>query len=137
MFFIFFLTRFIRKEKEIAETKSEMVQSESVRYQQRLEFVEKQLKEAEASLDKERQRSKMSAKDAKEHDEIMEKVEKLGEVEEFNKALVNENEALKNKISKVESQVRQNIILVAWWYLRVILCCGNDHLGTNVYTVIP
>ena len=41
--FYIFLTRFIRKEKEIAETKSEMVQSESVRYQQRLECVEKQI----------------------------------------------------------------------------------------------
>ena len=85
-----------------------MVQSESVRYQQRLEFVEKRLKEAKESLDKEQQRSKMSAKDAKEHEEI---VEKFGEVEEF-KAIANENEVLKNKISNVEFQVRQNIILV-------------------------
>ena len=83
-----------------------MVQSESLRYQQRLEYVEKQLKEAEASLNKERERSKMSAKDSKEHEEIMEKVEKLGEIEELNKVLTNDKETLKKKIGNIESQVR-------------------------------
>lgn len=99
--------RFIRKEKEIAETKLELVQSECVRYQQRLAYVEKQLTETEGNLERERRRSNMSVKDSKEHDEIMEKVEKFGEIEELNKVLISEKESLMNRIDETDSQVKQ------------------------------
>lgn len=107
----YFIFRFVRKEKEIAETKSELLQSESVRYQQRLEYVEKQLKDTEQILEKEKEKSKLSAVDDKEHEEIMKKVELLTEIEEMNKALTSEKENFRNKIKQTEAQVPQFIHL--------------------------
>ncbi len=101
-----FICRFVRKEKEIAETKSELLQSESVRYQQRLEYVEKQLQETEQILEKEKQRTKSLPVDVAEHEEIMKKVEMLAEMEEMNKVLNSEKETLQNKIKQTETQVK-------------------------------
>lgn len=102
---VYFIFRFGRKEKEIAETKSELLQSENMRYQQRLEYVEKQLQDTKQSLEKEKERTKTSAVDDKEHDEIMRKVELLAEMEKMNKVLSSEKENLQNKIKQTESQV--------------------------------
>lgn len=102
---VYFNFRFGRKEKEIAETKSELLQSENMRYQQRLEYIEKQLQDTEYSLEKEKERTKTSAVDDKEHDEIMKKVEMWAEMEEMNKVLNSEKESLQNKIRQTESQV--------------------------------
>ena len=101
-----FIFRFVRKEKEIAETKSELLQSESVRYQQRLEYIEKQLQDTEQILEKEKQRTKSLPVDDAEHEEIMKKVELLAEMEEMNKVLNSEKETLQNKIKQTEAQVK-------------------------------
>ena len=98
----------MRKEKEIAETKSELLQSESVRYQQRLEYIEKQLKDTEQLLEKEKQRTKSLPIDVAEHEEIMKKVEKLTEIEEINEVLNSEKETLENKMKQMESQVENS-----------------------------
>ena len=49
----------MRREKEIAETKCELSQQESVRFQQRCEYFEKQLEEARASLSEEKMQSEV------------------------------------------------------------------------------
>ena len=101
-----FMFRFVRKEKEIAETKSELLQSESVRYQQRLEYIEKQLQDTEQILEKEKQRTKSLPVDVAEHEEIMKKVALLAEMEEMNKVLKSEKETLQSKIKQTEAQVK-------------------------------
>ncbi|XP_028412966.1 nucleoprotein TPR-like isoform X2 [Dendronephthya gigantea] len=99
--------RFVRKEKEIAETKSELLQSESVRYQQRLEYVEKQLQDTEEILKKEKERTKSLPIDVAEHEEIMKKVEMVAEIEEMNKVLNNDKETLQNKLKQTEAQAKR------------------------------
>lgn len=103
----------MRKEKEIAETKSELLQSESVRYQQRLEYIEKQLKDTEQLLEKEKQRTKSLPIDVAEHEEIMKKVEKLIEMEEINEVLNREKETLENKMKQMETQVENLYVMRA------------------------
>lgn len=100
----------MRKEKEIAETKSELLQSESVRCQQRLEYVEKQLKDTEEILEKEKQRTKSLPVDDAEHEEIMKKVARLAEVEEMNNVLNSEKQTLQNKLKQSEATVKFKVI---------------------------
>ena len=76
-----------------------------MRYQQRLEYVEKQLQDTEQLLEKEKQRTKSLPVDVAEHEEIMKKVEKLAKMEEMNKVLNNEKETLENKLKQTETQV--------------------------------
>ena len=79
-----------------------------MRYQQRLEYIEKQLEDTEKLLEKERQRTKSLAVDEAEHDEIMRKVEMFAEMEEMNKVLNNEKETLQNKVKQTEGQVQNH-----------------------------
>lgn len=48
--------RFIRREKEIAETRFEVAQVESLRYRQRVEHLERELQELQDSLNAEREK---------------------------------------------------------------------------------
>lgn len=48
--------RFVRREREIAETKFEVAQVEALRYRQRVENLERELKEVQDSLNSEREK---------------------------------------------------------------------------------
>ena len=53
--------RFIRREKEIAETRFEVAQVESLRYRQRVELLERELQELQDSLSAEREKVQVCA----------------------------------------------------------------------------
>lgn len=53
--------RFIRREKEIAETRFEVAQVESLRYRQRVELLERELQELQDSLNAEREKVQVRA----------------------------------------------------------------------------
>ncbi|KAI8486327.1 hypothetical protein Bbelb_358260 [Branchiostoma belcheri] len=71
------IIHFIRREKDISETRFEVAQAESVRYQQRLEQLERQLSEAQQALAEERSRTEATAQTALQHQELIKKVETL------------------------------------------------------------
>lgn len=48
--------RFVRREKEIAETRLEVAEVETLRYKQRMEYLEGELKELQDSLNAEREK---------------------------------------------------------------------------------
>ncbi|XP_046856770.1 nucleoprotein TPR-like isoform X3 [Xenia sp. Carnegie-2017] len=100
--------RFVRKEKDIAETKSELLQSECVRNEQRLQFIEKQLRDTESLLEKEKERTKSLPVDDAEYEEIMKKVKMFTEVEETNKILCSEKETLQNKVEEIEDRMKKS-----------------------------
>ena len=55
-----FVFRFLRKEKDISMTKLEVVQAESGRMKQKVEFLEKQASDLEAALNNERTQQQVS-----------------------------------------------------------------------------
>lgn len=55
--------RFIRREKEIAETRFEVAQVESLRYRQRVELLERELQELQDSLNAEREKVQVCVHD--------------------------------------------------------------------------
>ena len=54
------VVRFLRKEKEISDARVDVVTAESARFKQRVEVLDKQLAEANASLQEERERSQVT-----------------------------------------------------------------------------
>ena len=52
--------RFVRREKEIAESRFEVAQGESLRHRLRVQHLERELKEAQDSLNAERERMQVS-----------------------------------------------------------------------------
>lgn len=81
------LYRFVRREKEIAETKAEASETESMRYRQRAEHLQRDLDENKAALELELERTKGRMLTEEEHNDIMEKVKKGKEYEVLNKDL--------------------------------------------------
>ncbi|XP_078417520.1 translocated promoter region b, nuclear basket protein isoform X3 [Cetorhinus maximus] len=106
------ILRFVRREREIAETRFEVAQVESLRYRQRVENLERELKEVQESLNSEREKVQVTAKTLAQHDELMKKTETMNVLIETNKMLRDEKERLEQelqqsraKICKLESDI--------------------------------
>lgn len=99
------LQRFVRREKEISETKCDLSQSESMRYQQRCEYLEGQIEELQKNITEQRTQSEVDTQTAAQHAEVMEKVQKLNEVSEANKVLASEKKAAEETVRELVSKV--------------------------------
>ena len=99
------LIRFVRREKEISETKCELSQSESIRYQQRCEYLEGQIEDLQKNVTEQRTQSDVDTKTAAQHAEVMEKVQKLNELTEANKVLTSEKENMERTVRELVTKV--------------------------------
>ena len=66
--------RYIRREKQISDTKMELAQSQKIRLQESCDHLQRKLTETEKFLTEERERNTMSMKSAEEHAAILAKV---------------------------------------------------------------
>ena len=71
----YFLSRYIRREKQISDTKMEMSQSQRIRLQESCDHLQRKLTETEKMLAEERERNTMNMKTAEEHTAILAKVQ--------------------------------------------------------------
>ncbi|XP_068272889.1 nucleoprotein TPR isoform X2 [Nyctibius grandis] len=101
------ILRFIRREKEIAETRFEVAQVESLRYRQRVEHLERELQELQDSLNAEREKVQVTAKTIAQHEELMKKTETMNVLIETNKMLREEKERLEQDLQQVQAKVRK------------------------------
>nr|XP_056701605.1 nucleoprotein TPR [Euleptes europaea] len=101
------ILRFIRREKEIAETKFEVAQVESLRYRQRVEHLERELQEFQESLNAEREKVQVTAKTIAQHEELMKKTETMNVLIETNKMLREEKERLEQDLQQMQAKVRK------------------------------
>ncbi|XP_032147514.1 nucleoprotein TPR isoform X1 [Sapajus apella] len=101
------ILRFIRREKEIAETRFEVAQVESLRYRQRVELLERELQELQDSLNAEREKVQVTAKTMAQHEELMKKTETMNVVMETNKMLREEKERLEQDLQQTQAKVRK------------------------------
>ena len=97
--------RFVRREKEISETKCELSQSESIRYQQRCEYLEGQIQDLQKNISEQRTQSEVDSQTAAQHAEVMEKVQKLNELTEANKILTSEKETTEETVREMVTKV--------------------------------
>ncbi|XP_066478881.1 nucleoprotein TPR isoform X2 [Tiliqua scincoides] len=101
------IIRFIRREKEIAETRFEVAQVESLRYRQRVEHLERELQELQESLNAEREKVQVTAKTIAQHEELMKKTETMNVLIETNKMLREEKERLEQELQQMQAKVRK------------------------------
>uniref|UniRef100_A0A672QBG3 Nucleoprotein TPR n=1 Tax=Sinocyclocheilus grahami TaxID=75366 RepID=A0A672QBG3_SINGR len=101
------ILRFVRREKEIAESRFEVVQGESLRHRLRVEHLERELKDVQESLNAERERMQVTAKTLTQHDELMKKTETMNVLMETNKMLREEKEKLEQELQDTQAKVRK------------------------------
>uniref|UniRef100_G1MQY3 Nucleoprotein TPR n=2 Tax=Meleagris gallopavo TaxID=9103 RepID=G1MQY3_MELGA len=101
------ILKFIRREKEIAETRFEVAQVESLRFRQRVEHLERELQEVQDSLNAEREKVQVTAKTIAQHEELMKKTETMNVLIETNKMLREEKERLEQELQQMQAKVRK------------------------------
>ncbi|KAG2461802.1 TPR protein, partial [Polypterus senegalus] len=101
------ILRFVRREKEIAETKYEVAQVESLRYRQRVEHLEREQKELQDSLNAEREKMQVTTKTLAQHEELMKKMENMNVLVETNKMLREEKERIEQEMQQAQAKVRK------------------------------
>uniref|UniRef100_A0A673YRW3 Nucleoprotein TPR n=1 Tax=Salmo trutta TaxID=8032 RepID=A0A673YRW3_SALTR len=100
------ILRFVRREKEIAESRFEVAQGESLRHRLRVEHLERELRELQESLSAERERMQVTKTLAK-HDELMKKTETMSVLMETNKMLREEKERMEHELQQTQAKVRK------------------------------
>ncbi|KAM4722857.1 nucleoprotein TPR [Rhinophrynus dorsalis] len=101
------ILRFVRREKEIAETKFEVAQVECLRYRQRIEHMEREMQELQDSLNAEREKVQVTAKTMAQHEELMKKTETMNVLIESNRLLREEKEKLEQELQQLQAKIRK------------------------------
>ncbi|XP_065676121.1 nucleoprotein TPR-like isoform X1 [Hydra vulgaris] len=110
---VYELLRFVRREKEIAETKAEACKTESMRFRQRAEHLQRDIDETKAALELEMKRTQGHMLSEEEYKDVMEKVNKVSEFEVLNNVLekeklnlISKNEQLRDQVKKLEIEMK-------------------------------
>ncbi|XP_015241685.1 PREDICTED: nucleoprotein TPR-like isoform X4 [Cyprinodon variegatus] len=101
------ILRFVRREKEIAESRFEVAQGESLRHRLRVEHLEQELKEVQDSLSAARERMQVTAKTLAQHDELMKKTETMNILMDTNKMLREEKEKMTQELQELQAKVQK------------------------------
>ncbi|CAH1773591.1 unnamed protein product, partial [Owenia fusiformis] len=98
--------RFLRREKEIAQTTVEAVEAERTRLTQQVEQLNANLQQATNSLNEERKRSVVNMQSSAQHAELMRKVENLNILTDSNQLLREERDQLSTHVKEIESKIQ-------------------------------
>uniref|UniRef100_A0A671WMD6 Nucleoprotein TPR n=1 Tax=Sparus aurata TaxID=8175 RepID=A0A671WMD6_SPAAU len=101
------ILRFVRREKEIAESRFEVAQGESLRYRLRVEHLERELKEVQDSLSASKDRMQVTAKTLAQHDELMKKTETMSILMETNKMLREEKDKSEQELQLTQAKLQK------------------------------
>ncbi|XP_076833031.1 nucleoprotein TPR isoform X2 [Brachyhypopomus gauderio] len=101
------ILRFVRREKEIAEARFEVAHVETERYRQRMEHLEKELKELQDSLTSERDKLQATAKAMAQQEEKLKKLEGVNALNETNKLLKEERNRLEQELQQNRAKTRK------------------------------
>ncbi|XP_078317960.1 uncharacterized protein LOC111118796 isoform X2 [Crassostrea virginica] len=97
--------RFLRKEKEIALSKLEIVQTESNSVKHRYERQQKELEEVKRNLTEQQIKAQANIQTAAQHAELMRKVETLNILTDSNKLLREDKTRLEQLVTELEAKV--------------------------------
>ncbi|XP_071164585.1 nucleoprotein TPR-like isoform X1 [Mytilus edulis] len=99
--------KFLRKEKDIAESRLDVVQAETARIKQRNELLHREIEDINKVLAEEREQSQASLQTAAKHAELMKKVENLNLLTDSNKLLREEKDKLQQEMETLEAKVNK------------------------------
>ena len=76
-----------------------------MRYQQRCEYLQGQIEDLQKNITEEQTQSEVNTQTAAQHQEVMEKVQKLNELIETNKILESEKESAEKTVRELVAKV--------------------------------
>ncbi|XP_068618609.1 nucleoprotein TPR-like isoform X2 [Battus philenor] len=103
---LFQIVKFLRKEKDIAIAKFDILQAETMRLRSQLEIAEKQLDDAKLELSTERERSEVSIVTINRQSDILRKVETLNALTDSNRILREERCSLAARIEELTKSLK-------------------------------
>ncbi|XP_049322798.1 nucleoprotein TPR isoform X1 [Astyanax mexicanus] len=101
------ILKYVRREKEIAEAQFEVAQVETQRYKQRMEHLEKEIKELQDSLTAEREKLQLTAKNMAQQEDKLKRLENVNTLTESNKMLKQEKNRLEQELQQNLAKVRK------------------------------
>lgn len=96
--------KYLRREKDLALAKSDVLRAENLRLKSQTEIVEKRLKETEALLNSEREKSEIDVMTTSKHAELLRKVETLNAITDSNRILREERDNLSAKVNELTAK---------------------------------
>ncbi|XP_015236386.1 PREDICTED: nucleoprotein TPR [Cyprinodon variegatus] len=99
------ILRFVRREKEIAVARYEASEGETLRYKQRVEHQDRELKELQEALNAERERMQLTSKTLCEQQEQLKKMESISALQENNRMLKMDRDKLELELQQVQAKV--------------------------------
>ncbi|XP_052741772.1 nucleoprotein TPR isoform X2 [Bicyclus anynana] len=100
------IVKLLRKEKDIAVAKYDILQAEIIRLKSQLEITEKQLDSCKLSLASEREKSEVSMITVNKQSDILRKVETLNALTDSNRILREERNSLNNRVEELTLTVK-------------------------------
>uniref|UniRef100_A0A672I278 Translocated promoter region a, nuclear basket protein n=1 Tax=Salarias fasciatus TaxID=181472 RepID=A0A672I278_SALFA len=100
------ILRFVRREKEIAETRCEASDKEALRYKQRVEHQDREIKELHEALNVERERMQATVKTLAQQEEQLKKMETISALQENNRMLKMDRDKLEQELNQAQVKVR-------------------------------
>ncbi|XP_033366951.1 nucleoprotein TPR [Bombus vosnesenskii] len=97
--------KYLRREKDLAVAKFDVLRAENLRLKSQVEVMEKRLKETEAALNSEREKSEIDVVTTSKHAELLRKVETLNAITDSNRILREERDSLSAKVSELTAKV--------------------------------
>lgn len=99
------IIKYLRKEKDIAVAKFDILRSENVRVQSELMMFQKKLEEAQSELATEREKSETGVVTAAKHEDILRKLETYNAITDSNRVLREERDALNKRIKELSERL--------------------------------
>ncbi|XP_030839084.1 nucleoprotein TPR isoform X3 [Strongylocentrotus purpuratus] len=99
--------KFLRREKELAESQFELAQTETLRFRHKSEHLQNQLEQAQKSLSGERERAQILVQTTAQHQDLMKKVQSLNVVTDSNRLLREEKERVEQQLQQLKAKVSE------------------------------
>ncbi|XP_019724832.1 nucleoprotein TPR-like isoform X2 [Hippocampus comes] len=101
------ILRFVRKEKEIAVAQGEASEGEALRYKQRMEHQNRELKELQEALNTEREKLQATTKTLAQKEAQLNNMGDVGTLQETNKLLKMDREQLEQELQQAQAKVKK------------------------------
>ncbi|XP_052901433.1 nucleoprotein TPR [Anopheles moucheti] len=99
------IIKYLRKEKDIAVARSDMLRSENVRIQSELMILEKKFEEVQAELKEMREKTDTVTVTAAKHEEILRKLDTYNAIVDSNRVLRDERDGLNQKVRELSQRL--------------------------------
>lgn len=99
------ILRFVQREKQIAVARCEVFEGEALRYKQRVEHQDRELKEQQETLNAEREKMQVTAKCLAQQEEQLKKMDSISALQESNRTLKMDRDKLQQELQQAQAKV--------------------------------